>query len=399
MSKSMVVQMLLLILGLGSAAKVFAQNEEASVSSSEEVQIFSNNYRVSDLEFNKHPGQLNLFWKSELYGQGAELKTQSSQVGGLKLSLEGQYNLLESLKAVVSLQAKYESGRSQSFFGDLEPNTGIFAREAVVVYSPFQFIDIKAGVISQNWLDLPILIDRQTFPGGQVDIHVTTFDHLTTGLNAQSLIPTSQTLSSRTIDREATPTFQTQMAYVKWDDKKLEVEQVYGRYDYDNLPSIVAWNSVRYGNDPARATAPFVSSFLYDFSGWFTRTTIGYRVSSLWQPWVYLNVVKNTKAPETYNDAQSIGIGSHFYTSNYQFTLIAEHFFVESETVPAIYNSWAHGNTNKEGDGIEFHIAFLKKKFRIRGQYFQYKPINTTDSFQQDLQYFYLGVETGYDKI
>ncbi len=66
--------------------------------------------------------------------------------------------------------------------------------------------------------------------------------------------------------------------------------------------------------------------------------------------------------------------------------------------MPAYYNAWAIGHTNRQGNMLDVSFAFLKKKFRIRAQYVEADTINF-DSLQQDQKYFYLGVETGYDKI
>jgi len=360
--------------------------------------LFSNNYSFDDGLFENKTGKLDVLWNARVYGEGATLKSQSSEVGGVDFNIRSKYLLLDNLEARVFLRAKYEAGRSQSYFGDLEPSNGIFAREAAIRYMPFEFLDVKGGVIDQEWMDMPLLTSRQSFPGITADLHHSFNKAFVIGVNAQDLIPTSQTLSSQAMDREQTPSYYTQMAYARWKNSTLDVYQTFGHYTYEHLPSQVAWDSALYGNDKTFVNSVNDSSFRYDFNGLFAQSGLKYRASALWEPMVYYNVIKNLDAPDTYNDGEIIGAGSNFYTNDYLITVKGEYYFLESDAVPGYYNSWAYGHTNKQGAGGEVVLAFLKHKFRLRAQYYQYKPLNF-DTYQQSQQYFYFGVETGYDKI
>ncbi len=366
---------------------------------------FSNDYEYREDLFESQEGQLETIWRARIYGESTALETQSAQVGGFDLFAESKYQLLESLEARVFLRGKFESGRSQSFFGDIEPSNGILVREAAIKYTPAYFFNAKAGVINQDWLDMPLLVFRQSFPGVNAEVSYPITEELKVGFVSQFLIPTSQTLAPRTVGAEATPTFRTQSLYLKWADRSLSAYLSGNLYSFKDLPSKVAFESQKYGNTLYTGNGgPAIggvnnSLFNYGFKGWFTTAGFNYRMNSIFEPFAYLNVIQNSEAPDTFNNGQVIGAGTKIHTNNYVFSLFYENFFAESDVVPAYYNAWAYGNTNGKGDGLEFGIQLKKKNFRIRAQYYRADVINPGDDLQQNQQYFYLGVETGYDRI
>lgn len=384
----------LYLLLLFTAVFATAQVSSAQVKGS----VFSNDYEYRDDMFESTEGQLETIWRARIYGESTALETQSAQVGGFDLFAETKYQLLETLEARVFLRGKFEAGRSQSFFGDLEPANSILIREAAIKYTPADFFNFKAGVINQDWLDMPLLVSRQSFPGINAELSYNINEEFKIGAISQYLVPTSQTLSPRTMDAEPNPTFTTQSLYLKWADRDFSAFVSGNLYEYTNLPSFVAFESQKRGNSLTQINGPNNSRFAYAFKGWFTTLGFNYRMNSILEPLAYYNVIKNSEAPETFNDGRIIGIGSKFHTNNYVYSFFYENFFAESDVVPGFYNSWAYGNTNKEGNGFELGIQFKKKNFRVRAQYYEAKVLNA-DPLQQNQEYFYLGVETGYDKI
>lgn len=367
---------------------------------------FSNNYDYREDLFESKEGQLETIWRARIYGESTALETQSAQIGGFDLFAETKYQMLETLEARVFLRGKFESGRSQSFFGDIEPANGILVREAAIKYQPADFFNLKAGVLNQDGLDMPLLVYRQSFPSVSGDLSYGVTEEARVGVTAQYAIPTSQTLAPRTVGAEATPTFVTQTLYAKWSDRSLNASVTANLFEYNNLPSFVAFESQKYGNTLYVSTpgnpiigGPNNSRFNYDFKGWFTTAGASYRMNSLFEPHAYINVIKNTEAPETFNDGQIFGLGTKLHTNDFIISAAYENYFAESDVAPSFYNSWALGNTNSRGDGVDLWIQFKKKNFRLRAQYYRADVINAGDDLQENQQYFYLGVETGYDKI
>lgn len=362
-------------------------------------QQFSNTFDYSEDLYESKPGQLEVLWRARIYGESTSLETQSAEVAGADLYADGKYQLLESTEARLFLRAKFESGRSQSFFGDIEPNNGLLVREAAIKVEPVSFANVKAGVISQDWLEMPLLVYRQAFPGVQGNLFYNGFESFQFGYAGQYMIPTSQTLSARTMDREPSPSFITHTLFANLGDRtQYSIFGSVNTFEFNKLPSQVAFESQKTGNSMEFIGGPNNSAFAYDFKGWFTRIGGWYRVNSAWEPSAEYAVLKNDEAPEAYNDGHILRVASKFHFNDYALYVGYDTYFAESDVAPSYYNSWGLGNTNKRGNGGELTLEFKKHQFRVRAQYYQADVINF-NGLQEDQQYFFLGVETGYDKI
>ncbi|MBY0314476.1 MAG: hypothetical protein K2Q26_03085 [Bdellovibrionales bacterium] len=352
------------------------------------------------------PGQLGAMWKARIYGEGADLESQTAQIGGFEVSFESKYKLLENLEARADVRGKFENGRTQSFFGDLEPLSGILVREATINYKPF-YSDVlsgKAGIIDQDVLGMPLLMYRRAFPGVSAKVRGQWTEEFSTSVMSQALIPTSSTLSTRTVEKEATPQFNTHTLSLDYDQKTQTGVHLFGLgisgslYEFKNLPSFVAFESQKRGNFYSQVNGPNNSSFAFPFRGWFAKAFADYRINHRVQPYISYQVIKNEEAPATYNDGQVVAVGTVIMFQNYNWFVTYENFFAESDVVPAFYNSWGYGNTNKKGNGVDTSLEFKKYNFRLRAQYYKADVLNP-DGLQQNQDYFYFGVETAYDKI
>lgn len=377
------------------AFSLFAQDQSLK----QNTRQFSNNYNFSDDLYESNPGQLELLWRARMYGESTSLESQSAQVGGADIFAEGKYQLLENMGARLFLRGKFESGRSQSFFGDIEPANGIFIRESSIKLDPIPVASLKLGVLNQDDLDMALFTFRQSFPGGSAKLFYNEFENLKFGYMYQYLIPTSQTLSSQTVDREPTPSLQTNTLYINYDkDNKYSLFTSANTFVYDRLPSFVAFESQKTGNNFEFINGPNNSVFTYQFKGWFTNTGGSYRFNSFYKAGGSYGIIKNEEAPETYNDGQIITVWNRFSLKDFSIYIAYENYFAESDVVPSYYSSWIYGNTNKKGNGGEIALEFEKQNFRIRAQYYDANVINP-NGLQQDQKFFYIGVETGYGKI
>lgn len=360
--------------------------------------VFSNNYNFSEDMYEAHAGQLESFWRARMFGESTNLTSQSAQVAGFDLFADSKYQLLDRLEARAFLRMKFEAGRSQSFFGDIEPSNAILVREAAIRYYPTDHSEAKAGIISQDWMGMPLLQYRQAFPGAFLKLGFAPIENGELAVATEYAIPTSQTLSAQTVGKEATPVFKVETLMANYKTDEFRVAATFNLYEYKNLSSVVAYESQKYGNSFVAINGPNNSQFDYPFKGYFTTLNGSIRLNSFIEPQAGLSVIKNQKAPATYNDGQLIEAGTNFYLTNHILRFEYQNFFTESDAVPSYYNSWAYGNTNKKGQGVELSIQFVKYNFKIRANYIEAKVLNP-NTVQQDQTYIYIGVETGYDKI
>lgn len=399
--------LILICLGIGSNTAI-AQTATANPNAG--VFSLQNNYQLFSPQFNYQneilsdvqPGHFGAVWLGRVYGQNAELTSQSNSTGGVDAWFGTKYKLLDNLEFIGVFRAKFEAGHSQDFLGDLEPTTGIFMREGALQFTPGKVFMAKAGVISQDWMGMPMLMSRRSFPGGLVKLTAPLSEKFDLSVISQWLIPTSTTLSTRTVGRESTPQFMTHMLSGNYNDQNgLKLGANVSTYHFRDLPSSVANESIRRGNTKLAGSAPTpnFAFFEYDFRGWFYDVSGRYHIPGTnFEPQVSFSRIRNTHAPETYNDGQSWIVGNIYHMESHMFYVGYENFFVESDVTPAFYGSGAYGFTNKKGHGVEAWWLFKKHNFRVRAEFYKANVINQT-GLQQDQNYFYLGVETGYDRI
>ena len=389
LARLFMIMLLTVIWDLCCPTWVFAQLQGAFRSS-------QGKYDIPHSEISEH--QFQSFWRSRIYGESTSLETQSAEVAGLDIFSENRYKLIERIEARVFLRAKFESGRAQSFFGDIEPANAILVREAALKVTPLDPISLKVGVLDQDWLDTRMFLYSQSFPGARAQGAFDIFKNFHLGLASQYLIPTSQTLSARTMDREPSPHLVTHTVYGNYDLGVYFLRASYNTFDYSVLPSQVAFDSQITGNSSRFIGGPNNSAFEFDFKGWFADIEAGVQLHPRVEFVALYNIIKNTAAPETFNDGHVIGVGTKVDFEDHIVKLSYENFFAESDVVPSFYSSWVYGKTNKEGQGVDLSVQFKKHNFRVRTQFYQADVINF-NGLQEDQKYFFLGVETGYDKI
>lgn len=393
------LHIMLFILMCGSMENAFAQAQNSLLSNKGTFQLFSNQYSFQDdLLADVQPGQLGAVWRARMYGEAVEFESQSAQIGTVDFFVESKYKMLQNLEALVFFRAKFAAGRSQDFYGDLEPDSGVLLREGSLKYTPFEFLNVKAGIINQDWLNNPQLVWRQSFPGASIRLSNKFTDTFELAFTSQYLIPTSQTLSTRTGDKEATPSFTTQTLNANYQNAGLNIIGSATYFEFQDLPSMVAFTSLQRGNDRILQNGPNNSRFRYQFKGWVGAFGANYRINDSLEPFGGYSLMQNTKAEDTYDTAQMVEVGNRIHMENHIFSLAYENFFTESDVAPAFYNSFGYGNTNRKGQGIDAYWQFKKHNFRVRAQYYKTNVIND-NGIQQDSDYFYLGVESGYDRI
>jgi hypothetical protein len=212
---------------------------------------------------------------------------------------------------------------------------------------------------------------------------------------AEQVIPTSSTLSTRTVDRETNPSFYAETLRA---EVKITPDLILGAngslFSFRNLPSQVAYESSINGNSINSRGGPNSSSFAYDFQGLLLGGDVQFQISPTIKLDFNSHFIQNNEAPETYNRAQYIGAGSEIKTSqDFKIRTQILTYFSESDTSPAFYNSSQLGHNNMYGWGAEVSFDFINAGFNIKGKYVDSTPINE-DINQSHQQYLLLQVET-----
>lgn len=394
---------------LVASSKAFAQGQDVGTfydSSIQRSNFLSTDPRYEKILEEQLGDRRSIFlWKLRFDSQSLETadNIQSQNVGA---TFRGRftYKLLENLDFRAAGNISLESGRSQSIFGDLEPASGLYPRELKLHWQAVKdHITIDFGQIHQEWFNDPLFISNLGFPGVAETFFIST-KTIDMALNAQQLIPTSSTLSTRVTERESMPTLTTESAQATIHLSTSNF--LTGRlthFRYNNLPHIVAWESSIYGNsvnDGDQNNAVFI----YQFEGYIGQLGFEQKFTDSLSSQIQWGIIKNNKAPKEVGEAQSFRVSLVNDFGRWIIGGMYTNYFIESDAVPAFYNSYRFGHNNRIGNSFEINLESKDWGVIFKAHYTEADLLNEAarriDGLQQDDQKtIYFAVETMYDFI
>ena len=358
-----------------------------------------------DLEDQLQDRRSLFLWKLRFDSQSLETdQNNHSRNVGATIRTKFRYRIIENVYFKSMANLTLESGRSQSIFGDIEPGSGVYPREIKLQWQPFgKSITLDFGQIHQFWFGEPLFLANLGFPGlSERWTHQS--ENWGVSLIGQQLIPTSSTLGTRVAQREEIPYFFTEsvQAHYKFDRDHL-IKGRLTHYRYMDLPAIVAFDSFLYGNmvvAPDRNN----SRFVYEFDGFMSQLLFEKKWNPRFSARVQWNMIKNFQAPDTNGEAQSLralvvnDFGRWLILGQYI------NYFIESDAVPAFYNSFLLGHNNRIGQSYQLNFELKDWGVILKLHYTDAdllsQSIQRVDGLQQDNQQtFYFSVETLYDFI
>ncbi len=336
-------------------------------------------------------------WKFDLGGGTAQEGKDTWSAGYLYLNSNLDFKLNSMLNAHFEPMARLYGGRAQERWDDdtLESRVGV--TDAHVSFEPIKYVQLKGGVHSQRILDEPMLVSGlRSFYGAQ-EILKGEAGEFKGRLVFQQVVPNSYSLNTEREKQETLPWFKTEhveiggkhFGWMEWKAKG-------GLYQWSDIPSKVAFESIRQGNSGDNATIP-TSRFYYSHQGWFGGASLCYcdNNSNVGLVGDY-NRVHNNRAPGDAADAQMLGFGPKIKWKGIELDLRYHSYFIESDATIAGYNKSRLGNTNRIGDHLEANLRFVDQHFSIYGEMYKAKPINDRDVEQKNMEQYYFGVETDY---
>lgn len=355
---------LLIFVGLWVSATAHAQQNLG--------QIASELSSTADVENKSKSERYWGSWSLGLNGRTMSDLTDSETYASARLNLLGGAQLLERLELLGDVSIAGASGFSQSRFGNDSLGSGININEAIVAVNPEGILGLDAGIINQRFLGSGLLVSDLPFPAlrqtlkNQWKIADTTLE---LGLKAQQAIPTSRTLDNqKRSEKEGTPSFMTQTAYADVSfTKNTSLNASYTRYQFNELPSSVAFESRLLGN-----TVPFSqasqSQFLFDYRGSLYTLNAQQKLMDSLSFYGGAELLENSEAPTAFNRGFLTKLGLVWSLYDHKLDFSMANYFNESDSSPAFYNSSRLGHNNMEGQA--YAVAFTYEDlFRVRVQY------------------------------
>ena len=336
-------------------------------------------------------------WKFDIGGGNAQEGKDTWSAGYLYFWSNLDFKFNSQLRAHILPYGRLYGGRAQERWDDDSLDSRVGVGDAIVAWEPLKVVELKGGIHSQSIVNQPMLVSNlRSFPGAQEIFKAEAYG-VTGRLIFQQVIPHSYSLNTERMKQETLPWFKTEHAEIEgkqfgW----LEWKAKGGLYEWSDIPSKVAFESIRLGNSGDNATVAN-SRFNFRHQGWFGGGSLCYCANDSSVNLIgEFDRVHNSRAPGNAADAQMWGLGPKIKWKGTELTVLYHSYFIESDATIAAYNKSRLGNTNRIGHHLEASLHFVDQHFMLYAEMYQAKPINDRDVDQRNMQQFYLGLETDY---
>lgn len=354
-----------------------------------ETRLDLNSTEVSD--FNK---RLTGQWSAAISARGFDEGVDDAFGSALRFRTFLNYRLFSELKFQSNIDLRLFAGRIEARFDDISQNF-LKAREFSLVYQPTSWLTLQGGAHNQEFLRSDLLLDDYGFPGAKEALHFNFAKNWRLNLIAQQAIPTSASLRSERSEKEPLPTFFTETVELNYKSGDDLDATIYGTlYDFNDLPSVVAYESQKYGNSVLGGFSPN-SRFAYDFKGYLAGFVGKYQAHRLFSVEGGGQWINNLAAEDDGSRGQRLFALAHLQAGNTIFSPLVETFFNESNTSPGYYNEGDKGHNNRKGYSTGLEITFKNLGFRVWGKYIVADVIDKR-IYQDRLTNYVLQVETLY---
>ena len=359
--------------------------------------VFAGIASASTTKSNSEDPSSGSVWRRGAYSLGLRARSltykeglEEAQLVQMSLSPKMDLNLASYFRIRGEAAINLNSASVQTRFKD--PSAEVFAlQEFVAIIEPRKQISLEVGAVNQAHLSSDLLVDARAFPGALLRVGYVGKKLKLQG-KLQSSIPTSASFESDRTELEETPSFQTQgvelyVRPLKW----LEVKGQANIFQFENLPSKIAFESGRQGNT-VNGDDVAESSFKYEFKGWNISYELEARLSKRVRTHVEFQLIENSEAPSGQGRSQLVGLGLPIDLSGVSVTPKVAYFFSEANSSPAYYNSALYGHNNREGMMGALRLDFKKLGFALDAQYVVANVINE-DAVQDDMESISLSME------
>lgn len=291
--------------------------------------------------------------------------TQATQAN-TRLEMNLVYKPLHWLRLNLSPLASFESGSQQNFSPTpSDQNNKIFLKKATVDFQPSSWSSISLGVHDLRENHESILFDFRSFAGARASIDYPISKENRIGFFAETLIPSSASLSTEKTELEKTPgfdsigaSFSTRFNFRSFHTARLSY------FQFRDLPNAVAQQSGIAGNRvesiseiEARFTSKYQGiEFSADTNWILTKSMdVGFRGQ----------YVSNSGANDENQAYLFGGQGLYYIDSKSRVGIYGFNYRIEADAVVATYSSRSLGYTNRNGFGASLFYEFLNPSVKV----------------------------------
>ncbi len=326
-----------------------------------------------------------------------EISSQKDSLAAFFLKAKGTSKVSQHLRLDADISGVFEQkGTDQGLKNpSTRRNSGFYLNQVRWNYEVTEWLSLDAGVLNQRRFMSPLLAYNSSYPALRQNIEFKN-NSWTWAFVSQQALPTSQKLSLKTAQKEEPPMYLAAAVSVQktW-PFGTQTRFIPGMYQFNNLPSAVAYESCLRGNSSIGECLPN-SRFAYHFLGTDTYADITLNLPHEWVITLGGNYMQNFDAPK----GQSQGI---LYELNFFKGLNTDlamgwgfqYFEKQSDVTPAFYAPFMYEN-NRKGYGGNFLFTFSRRQMQLKGTFLQTTPLKSTEAHRSTINYVQLSLETRY---
>ncbi len=296
------------------------------------------------------PEMADLNLNLNAFASGHDEGSNYSRKGGMILTADFYQYLPHSLIVNVRGFMRAEEGTSQHFLqDDYGPTSELEIDQARIQWSPYYWLYLDFGLIDQDDLKNPLLINRESFLGAKQQVSYGVFG------NTRLFITSQQTYASgqRTLSQQEEKTNQPLFFY-----EGIGLQRNYttgasyhiraGHYLFKDLHSEAASRSRIYGG-LVTGTTPQDTEFQHKFSGYHADFgfSYGFRLARV-KPGFSVSYAENT----SYDEQNQSYLSKLFFEDKYEFYKITYHagnYLTGAAVTPPLYGPRKLGHANYRG--------------------------------------------------
>ncbi len=281
------------------------------------------------------------------------------------LNLELNWKMAEWAFIEAAPRFKFTSGHVQSSSATNGRSNKLDLLYADFVFSDQNFFGLSAGALNTSKVHSSLLTDT-SMPGLQVLLSSGEKNMFSVAAFGLTGIPGSSTATNVSDEVDKTPSFGSAGLRGRFKTESVEAKVQMATFQYQNLPSSVANDSVILGNSGIGPNNSPVQVFRYQYHGYEVATELAWKLTPRLEFKNKLAGVRNQGAPDEFNSgllldsSLEVGVDS-VWTVIPSFT----YFNVEPDAVVANFND-ARVNTNRIGYLGGLAVQY-KKLFKLGG--------------------------------
>lgn len=290
------------------------------------------------------------------------------EIFSFRIYSDMRYRIADELILWVSPYLIFRTGSDQTTTGHSRSGTILIAKDASLIWTPFQWWQLRGGILDENYHHSFLLLEDQSFPAGRTTFYIGQEDLGASLVGEQAILTYTQDTNSAN-EIEATPTLQSAQveAHYKF-GRRNQLKLSAGYWQYDNLTSSIAAESMLNGNTVERKSDTY-SVFAYKYQGLEARTRLELGIGPLdWS--LYSEAIVNSGAPKGMNTGWSAGNEFVYYGARARkYGLNFEYFHVEPDAAVSAFNAVEFDRSNRNGIMAMPYFKWGQKrqnKFSIR---------------------------------